>query len=71
MCALPAGREKGRPMRPWTPKTDMVRRLYVAGREATSPAEALRMSQQELAEEFDRWLDGVRAATRDSGTRGE
>ncbi|CPU67183.1 hypothetical protein SAMN05518682_1128 [Cellulosimicrobium aquatile] len=49
-------------MRPWTPKTDMVRRLYVAGREATSPAEALRMSPQELAEEFDRWLEGVRAA---------
>ncbi|MBN0040795.1 hypothetical protein JN535_11530 [Cellulosimicrobium cellulans] len=49
-------------MRPWTPQTDMVRRLYVAGREATSPAEALRMTQQELAEEFDRWLDGVRAA---------
>ena len=49
-------------MRPWTPKTDMVRRLYVAGREAPRPAAALRKSPLALAEEFDRWLEGVRAA---------
>ena len=49
-------------MRPWTPKTDMVRRLYVAGREAAPRAEARRRAQPELAEELDRSLEGARAA---------
>lgn len=35
-------------MRAWTPTTEMVRQLYVAGRESRSPAE------------FDRWLDSLR-----------
>ena len=30
-------------MRAWTPTTEMVRQLYVAGRESRSPAETLRM----------------------------
>ena len=62
-------------MRPWTPTTAMVRRLYVAGREASSPAETLRMHPDEIAAEFDRWfardvLGGAAGAEgrRDDGT---
>lgn len=47
-------------MRAWTPTTEMVRQLYVAGREARSPAETLRMHPDEIAAEFDRWLDSFR-----------
>jgi len=53
----------------------MVRRLYVAGREASSPAETLRMHPDEIAAEFDRWfardvLGGAAGAEgrRDDGT---
>ncbi|MGN6240614.1 MAG: hypothetical protein ACTHNI_12860 [Cellulosimicrobium cellulans] len=38
----------------------MVRQLYVAGRESRSPAETLRMHPDEIAAEFDRWLDTLR-----------
>lgn len=59
-------------MRPWTPATDMVRRLYVAGREATSPAETLRMHPDDIGAEFDRWFaEAVRGAARPDGGAGE
>jgi hypothetical protein len=52
-------------VRHWTPTTDMVRRLYVAGREATSPAETLRMRPEDIGAEFDRWFaEAVRRASR-------
>jgi hypothetical protein len=55
-------------VRPWTPTTEMVRRLYVAGREATSPAETLRMRPDDIGAEFDRWFaEAVRRASRDDG----
>ncbi|QJW34985.1 hypothetical protein [Cellulosimicrobium protaetiae] len=47
-------------MRAWTPTTEMVRQLYVSGREARSPAETLRMHPDEIAAEFDRWLASLR-----------
>lgn len=57
-------------MRPWTPTTDMVRRLYVAGREATSPAETLRMRPDDIGAEFDRWFAEAvqRSSRQDAGT---
>jgi hypothetical protein len=50
-------------MRAWTPTTEMVRQLFVAGRESRSPAETLRMHPDEIAAEFDRWLAALRTTS--------